>query len=115
MRALRSWALPENLLVNLAETGAVVYGPIGEGILDWEGGGIGSGETGQLEADPSGVVDVGDYDDGYYSTFGSPNVWSGYSETQDFSSLRAWATVPEPSSWVLLLGLAGLLAAFRRR
>ena len=97
------------------ETGTVVYGPIGEDVSGWDGGGIGTGETGRLEADPGDMVGVGDYDDGYYSSFGSPNVWSDYAETQDFSSLRAWASVPEPSTWILLLGLASLLAVVRKR
>ena len=97
------------------ETGAALYGPIGEDVANWGGGGIGSGETGRLEVDPSSTASVADYDDAYYSSFGSANVWSDYTKEQDFSALRDWASVPEPASWVLLLGLFGIAALARRK
>ena len=70
--------------------GATVSGPIGEDRPEWTGGGINSQEIGRLEADPSTGVTGFDYDDGDYSTFGSPNNYDDQTAVQDFSALRAW-------------------------
>jgi hypothetical protein len=66
-------------------TGAVVFGPAGEGVSPQNG--IGNTEVFRLEADPSASITANstDYDDGSdFSTFGAPNHWG----TQDFSQLR---------------------------
>jgi hypothetical protein len=69
---------------DLAQT---VFGPAGEGV--WPLSGIGSDEVYKLEEDPGPyVTPVSDYNDGTSSTFGSPNIYSGGSRVQDFSSLR---------------------------
>ncbi len=90
--------------------GMTSLGPIGEAHGDF--GGIGGDEIGKLEADPSSLVTIDDYNDGSSSTFGSPNVWSSGSEQQDFSQLRA--LVPEPASLSLLV-VGGLFALKRNR
>jgi len=91
--------------------GVLKFGPVGEDIHGWGGGGVNDEEVGKLQADPSGAIGVGDYEDGTTSTLGMPNVWSGGQQWQDFSALRAW--VPEPTT-LLLLG-AALPAGLRRR
>ena len=70
--------------------GATIQGPIGEDVFGWTGGGINSREVGRLELDPSAAVDISNYDDGDYSTFGAPNNYDDQTAEQDFSSLRAW-------------------------
>jgi len=90
---------------------STVFGPIGEAIGDF--GGISDDEIGKLEADPSALVTVDDFNDGSSSTFGSPNTWSSGSHTQDFSALRA--AVPEPSVAVMLFPAVMALGFVRRR
>jgi hypothetical protein len=68
--------------------GTVVFGPVGEGINPLSG--IGNDEVLKLEEDPGQfLTPYAGYNDGTSSTFGSPNVYSGGSRIQDFSSLRA--------------------------
>jgi hypothetical protein len=59
-------------------------------ILGWGGGGVNSQEAAGLE-DPADwtAPTANDYDDHDYTTFGTANTFSGNSETQDFSTLRA--------------------------
>lgn len=92
-----------------------IFGPIGEAISGWGGGGISSKEIGKVEADPSTSTSISDFNDGTSSTFGEENQWSGGSNVQDFSSLRDWAPIPEPAVLVFLLtGLFGILFRSRR-
>lgn len=74
--------------------GAVIFGPAGEGVNPASG--VGNGEVGKLEQDPSTSVTAanGAYNDGTTSTFGAPNVWSSGSMIQDFSALRGVAASP---------------------
>ena len=90
----------------------VVFGPIGEDVYTWGGGGINDKEIGKLEADPSAGVTVRDFHDGSSSTFGRENIFDGGTERQDFGALRAW--VPEPTT-LLLLAAAMPLALKPRR
>jgi len=63
------------------------FGPVGEGILPLAG--IGNDEVFKLEDDPSPfITPSSDYNDGTSSTFGSENIFSAGSRTQDFSALR---------------------------
>jgi len=71
-------------------TGAVIFGPVGEGVSPISG--VGNDEIFRLEADPSALItpDSNDYDDGKnLSTFGSPNKW-GYNE-QNLRILRGYS------------------------
>lgn len=88
-----------------------VFGPVGEAIEYWDGGGINSEEVGKVEADPSASITISAFRDGTSSTFGSPNVWSSGAHTQDFSALR----VPEPAAAVMLVSLAAAIGLVRRR
>ncbi|MBN1844958.1 MAG: PEP-CTERM sorting domain-containing protein [Sedimentisphaerales bacterium] len=97
-------------LTILRAGGLVDYGPIGEDVAGWGGGGLSDKEAGRLEADPSASVGPADYDDATSTTFGSANEYGGV--YQDFSALRAW--VPEPATLSLLLG-GGLWLIKRRR
>ena len=95
----------------LNAAGAPVFGPIGEDLADWGGGGVNDEEAGRLEIDPSAAVADGDkFDDVTSTTFGMPNEWGG--NVQDFSSLRA-AAIPEPATLALLA--CGALTALGRR
>ncbi|MBM4029507.1 MAG: hypothetical protein FJ280_29535 [Planctomycetes bacterium] len=65
--------------------GAVVLGPVGEGIVP--GVGVSGTEVFVLKADPSAALapDSTKYDSSKrFSTFGAPNIWG----TQDFNDLR---------------------------
>ena len=74
-------------LTILDETDAVVFGPAGEGICDFDG--VGSREVGKLEEDPSpSVTACSDYNDGTSSSFGHPNLWSDGENRQRFNDLR---------------------------
>lgn len=97
----------------LDASGAVVFGPAGEGINPVSG--IGNDEVFKLEEDPSPfITPFSNYRDGSSSTFGLPNRWSGGTMVQDFGPLRS--VVPEPSSLLALsLGLAGILGRRRFR
>jgi len=78
-------------------SGAVVFGPVGEGIHPSSG--VGGTNVFRLEARPDAntAPDSKDYDDGAdFSTFGAPNRWG----LQDFSDLRT--VTPAPASMVLL-------------
>lgn len=97
-----------------------VFGPIGEAIVNWAGGGIGSDEVGKLQfpsstvtaADWQNITDGSNYFDGSSSTFGSANVWSQGQFVQDMSALRT--AVPETST-IVLAGMAiGSLIVVRR-
>lgn len=82
-------------------TGAVVFGPAGEGISPQTG--IGSTEIFRLEAEPSASITANstDYDDGAdFSTFGAPNRWG----VQDFSQLH---TVAAAASSITVLSPNG--------
>jgi len=69
------------------DLGAVVFGPVGEGIQPLTG--VGSSEVFKLEQDPSAsVTPTSTYNDGSSSTFGAPNVYAAGTSTQDFSALR---------------------------
>ncbi len=70
------------------DTGAVVYGPAGEGVNPTSG--VGSDEVFKLEEEASPTTaPFSNYNDGTSSTFGAPNVWSAGSVTQDFAALRS--------------------------
>lgn len=71
------------------ETGALLAGPIGE---VWVAEGLGSDEAMVLEAAPSTVVEIDDYDVRDDSTFSQPNVWSGASKQQRWAALRGEQT-----------------------
>lgn len=86
--------------------GALVFGPIGEDVSGWTGGGIGKDEIGELETNAHTGVTVADYDDGSASTFGAANQWDGGLEEQDFAALRSWAGVYQPIPTMSNLGLA---------
>lgn len=78
-------------------TGAVIFGPAGEGISPVSG--ISDTEIFRLEANPNASITANsaDYDDGdSLSTFGSPNRWG----IQNFNQLRS--VVAEPSTLTLL-------------
>ncbi|QEG25246.1 hypothetical protein [Mariniblastus fucicola] len=101
------------------DVGNMVHGPIGEGIGNL--GGVNSREVGKLEGPGAGAtladwlaVDAltAPYEDGTSSTWGSANVYSGGSQTQDFSSLRS---VPEPNALLILSALSMLGVASPRR
>ncbi|RIK67092.1 MAG: hypothetical protein DCC65_07680 [Planctomycetota bacterium] len=67
---------------------AVVFGPAGEGVQPASG--IGNDEVCKLEEDPNAFVTrFSNYQDGVSSSFGSPNIYSGGTMVQDFSSLRS--------------------------
>ncbi len=87
------------------------FGPIGEAWGSF--GGISGAEVGKLEADPSPLVTLADYNDGTSSTFEAPNVWSSGTTVQDFSALRD--QVPEPSAVALLVTGLTIVATRRRR
>jgi hypothetical protein len=77
------------------DDGEVVFGPIGEDINGWGGGGLGDTEVGKLEfpAAPATLasweaLDVSNFRDGSSSTFGSANLFGSGTTTQDFSPLR---------------------------
>ncbi len=93
---------------------AVIFGPIGEAVAAWGGGGISSKEVGKLEADPSSGITLASYADGTSSSFGAANIWSGGDEVQDFTALRSWAPVPEPMT-LSLLAMGGLLISRKKR
>ena len=105
-------------LTILDASGNVVSGPTGEGI---NLGGVNSREVGKLEGlvGPNATLadwlaldlSTAPYDDGTSSTFGSANVFSGGSETQNLTALRS---VPEPGA-ILLLGAFAVSGLLRRR
>lgn len=74
--------------------GNVVFGPIGEAVAGWGGGGINSSEIAANIANPSGTNTNSDFDDNDYSTFGAPNRFNSNASEQDFSQLRAWWNAP---------------------
>lgn len=68
--------------------GAVVFGPAGEGIEPVSG--VGATDVFKLEEDPGALVTPkSGYAAGTSSTFGQPNIYSGGTRVQDFSSLRS--------------------------
>jgi hypothetical protein len=82
-------------------SGAIVYGPAGEGVSPATG--VGGTNVFLLEGQPDADVtpDSNDYDDGVnYSTFGAPNRWG----LQDLSTLR---TVTPPPALMQLLSPEG--------
>lgn len=95
--------------LTISDGSSSVFGPVGEAISGWGGGGINDSEVGRLEADPSALISLDDYDDATSSTFGSENEWGG--TYQNFDDLRGW--VPEPTGLPLLA--VGILALTRRR
>ena len=85
---------------------AIIFGPAGEGIPPASG--VGNDEVCKLEENPGpSITPSSNYKDGTSSTFGHPNQWSSGTITQDFSGLRAPATVValvavstfDPASW----------------
>ena len=95
------------------DSNVTIFGPAGEGVQPTSG--VNDEEVWKLEADPSDsiVPTSPEYNDGTSSTFGSPNIYGGGQEVQDFSELRA--VVPEPGTLVLLACSALALLMFRRR
>lgn len=107
------------------------YGPIGEDMADWAGGGVSSREAGRLELPPQDpdphdpwpdppwdladweLVSNAGYDDATSTSFGQPNVWGTPEEIQDLSALRG--LIPEPGTIVMLLSAAVSLILFWRR
>jgi hypothetical protein len=68
-------------------TGAVAFGPAGEGINPLSG--IGNDEIWKLQEDPGPATTAfSNYQDGTTSTFGSANLWSGGAGVQSLSALR---------------------------
>ncbi|MBZ5640113.1 MAG: CotH kinase family protein [Acidobacteriia bacterium] len=80
----------------LDASGALAFGPAGEGISPISG--IGNDEVFKLQENPgpSATPFSTNYAAGSTSTFGTPNSWSGGSYSQDFSVLRS--VVPGPCS-----------------
>lgn len=76
--------------------GRVEFGPVGESVAGWGGGGINSQEAGVNRSDPSSSIAGSDFEDNDYTTFGSPNTHDHVTDsvygTQDFSALRTWYT-----------------------
>lgn len=77
------------------DDGETVFGPIGEAVNGWLGGGLSDREVGKLEAPEAPAtleswenLGIADFLDGSSSTFGSPNTFGGATNTQDFSALR---------------------------
>ncbi len=83
--------------------GTLVFGPVGEALGNWGGGGINSREVGRCKVDPSASVDNSNFDDASSSTFGQPNTW-GATVTQNFMSLRAWFYTPADCNAAISLG-----------
>ena len=79
-------------LVNASnsENPEVLWGPVGEAISGF-GGSLSSREVGKLEFDPGTEISIFDYNDGSSSSFGSKNIWSSGTISQNFSELRKWA------------------------
>jgi len=97
-----------SLIVYNTTDGVIDFGPIGEALDDFPGK-VSKREAVRLEADPSPLVTIADYDDTTTTSFGAPNAWGNDPvHVQDFSSLR---TIPEPFS----LALFALGAVFTRR
>jgi hypothetical protein len=72
----------------LDASGAVAFGPAGEGIQPATG--IGSDEVFKLEESPGPTTSpFSSYQDGTSSTFGSPNRWNDGASEQDFGPLRS--------------------------
>ncbi len=91
--------------------GQVIQGPIGEGDSEFPGG-INEKEACRLEANPSSLVTILDYDDAKDSTFGQANQWGD--NEQDFTALRSWAPVPEPLTLSLIFA-GGIILARKKR
>lgn len=75
--------------------GVPVFGPIGESVAGWGGGGINSQESAANVNNPAATNTNADFDDQDYSTFGAPNRFNANTQEQDFSSLRYWFTRPD--------------------
>ena len=85
--------------------GTLVFGPVGEAIPGWGGGGVNSNEVGRVEANPSASITVADFDDAHSSSFGMPNVWGATTEvTQNFMTLRSWLYTPADCNAAIGLG-----------
>ena len=68
-------------------SGVMVFGPAGEGINPV--GGVSGQEVLKLEENPgASITPFSNYNDGQSSSFGSPNIWNGGTDSQDFSALR---------------------------
>ena len=68
-------------------SGAVVFGPAGEGIAPASG--VGNDEVWKLEENPGPQTTAfSNYHDGTSSSFGSPNIWNGGLSVQDLGALR---------------------------
>jgi len=75
-------------LTILNPSGAVVFGPAGEGINPVSG--VGNDEVLKLEESPGpSTTAFSVYNDGTSSSFGAPNLWSGGAGVQDLSALRS--------------------------
>ncbi len=62
---------------------------LGEDLNNSGIGGVNSREVVKLEATPTATPNWLSYKDGVSSSFGQPNVWSGGTQTQDFTALRS--------------------------
>ena len=91
-------------------TGAMVFGPAGEGVYPLSG--VGASDVFKLQGDPSTSITPSStsYAAGSADTFGAPNVWSSGAYQQSFI-----AFVPEPASTSLVLGAMSLLVLRRKR
>jgi hypothetical protein len=82
------------------DTGEIVYGPAGEGVMPLSG--VGNDEVFKLEEDPGPYISaVANFNDGSSSTFGTPNLFSGGTQVQDFGTLRTIGLsgdCPDPDS-----------------
>jgi hypothetical protein len=85
-------------------TSTIVFGPVGEDVNDWGGGGINSNEAGRLEEDPSSAVTASDFDDAVDSSFSMPNVWGTPENIQNFAMLRTWYAPPADCNEAIALG-----------
>ena len=89
----------------LDDTGAVVFGPIGEHLPITPGcsppqDDVNEGEIVRLEQAPTALIDpcfstLNDWEDGVLSSFGQENIWNAGFATQSFANLRGLSPVPD--------------------
>ncbi len=77
-------------LTILNSSDAVIYGPAGEGSLDYSGTSVNNREICRLQEDPSdSTLPSGPYDDGTRSNFGSFNNWTNEFSCRTYQTLDA--------------------------